>query len=349
MENILIIDDEIQNIQHVAYLLDKFGYAPFALTEPAYLFDMLQNNTFDLILMDFNMPEKNGIVLLKQLKQHPLFKQIPVIMFTGERNKDIHAECFELGAIDFINKPIEEVILKARLESAIKIQRYLHQMKTFVGIVSHDLRAPIDHLSHYCNQLTKKPFLIHSCLDGMTKTAHRAVNLIHNLLDLSAMESGKINMNFRKCHFYTIAKRSLEEVNLLAENKKIKLINHSSIDDPPIKADGARIFQVITNLLTNAIKFTSRSGQVILETKVQKKGLLIQVIDTGEGIAPETIPKLFNKYAKVSTEGTSGEVGTGYGLPLCQEIILEHNSNINVNSQRGKGSNFSFLLSLWEK
>ena len=122
MTNILIVDDEILAAKQVRTYLSNEGYSSTFILKPAVLFQMLGNKTFDLILMDINMPDINGVTLLKELKKHPVYHKIPVIMLTGDTNEQILSTCFEMGAIDYITKPISELILKARINSALMIK-----------------------------------------------------------------------------------------------------------------------------------------------------------------------------------------------------------------------------------
>lgn len=129
MQTILIVDDDSQVTEQLAIVLDSIGYDTQFLLEPAYLLPMLQKKRIDLILLDIHMPGVDGLSLLKELKTHPDYESIPVIMLTGDTDEKILAECFLAGAVDFIHKPVREVVLQARVKSALAIQE---QMKNVV-------------------------------------------------------------------------------------------------------------------------------------------------------------------------------------------------------------------------
>ncbi len=122
MAKILIVDDERPVVEQLRELLSQFGYSSNFITRTNFLFPVLEKDPFDLILMDINMPGTNGVTLLKQLQRHPIYKSIPVIMVTGEVNDQILSECFEAGAVDYVNKPIRELVLKARIKAALSIK-----------------------------------------------------------------------------------------------------------------------------------------------------------------------------------------------------------------------------------
>ena len=128
-----------------------------------------------------------------------------------------------------------------------------------------------------------------------------------------------------------------------AAKKEITLINHS-IQAPPVLVDKNRITQVLDNLIFNAIKFTPRGGKVELRSIQEDEGLKIVVVDTGIGVTNEIKDKLFNKHEKTSTLGTEGETGTGFGLPLAQELIQAHSSKIFIENNADQGSTFYFTI-----
>ncbi len=216
-------------------------------------------------------------------------------------------------------------------------------MSEFVGIVSHDLRNPIGTLHSTCQLLTKYPEDIPTFIPEMVKTSKRALCLVNDLLDLTAMENGKTKITLEPCNFLDIANSAVKEIKFLSDKKDITVHNNVK-DTPNVRVDYHRLFQVLNNLLTNAIKFTHPKGTISINAISKKEGLQIEVIDTGVGISPSLIPELFNKHKKTSTCGTGGEIGTGYGLPLSQEILQTHNSTIKVKSETGKGSTLYFTL-----
>lgn len=127
MANILIVDDDRQVLEHLQQLLLLQGYRVAFIPRGAFLFQRLEKENFDLLLLDINLPGKNGIELLREVKAHPAFSALPVIMITGEDERATLARCFELGANDYIRKPINEIALKARVRTAIFTKRYQEQ------------------------------------------------------------------------------------------------------------------------------------------------------------------------------------------------------------------------------
>lgn len=126
--NILIVDDDRQSIELLAETLSSYGHATSFLVEAQYLFQKLEAHPVDLILMDIHMPAIDGVTLLKQIKKHPVFRRTPVIMVSGQGDEKILSSCFELGAMDFISKPIGKLELRARVKTALEITKYISQL-----------------------------------------------------------------------------------------------------------------------------------------------------------------------------------------------------------------------------
>ncbi len=153
MAKLLIIDDDPQIVQQVRELLTAQGYVSGFITKPEFLFPKLETEAFDLFLMDVNMPGIDGVTLLKKLKAHPDYCQLPVIMLTGETSDQLLAKCFELGAVDFITKPISELILKARVQMALAAKQAKDVLERRVEERTLELRETNEQLNESYSQL----------------------------------------------------------------------------------------------------------------------------------------------------------------------------------------------------
>ncbi len=168
MAHILIVDDDPHIIQQLTVLTHSFGCTPLSTLYPDYLFEILGSEPIDLILLDVHMPGTDGVELLKQLKKHPIYQRIPVIMLTGDTNIKLLAKCFQGGATDFINKPIKEVILQSRVESALKMQEYVKKLEELTLQLQDELK--------------------------LAEKVQRAT--IHSQIDLPFLESGKLYLPY---------------------------------------------------------------------------------------------------------------------------------------------------------
>lgn len=137
MANVLIVDDDKAMLQQIEILIRSFNHSPVTTVFPVHIFDILESESIDLILLDMYMPEIDGLNSLKQLKKHEKYKELPVIMLTSETDEKLMEECFETGAVDFINKPLKEVVIRARLKSVLSNQEYITQLKNVNEEVSN--------------------------------------------------------------------------------------------------------------------------------------------------------------------------------------------------------------------
>ena len=152
--NILVLDDDPHFLENMNDLLGSLGYFCFLLSNSEYLFKRLEAELVDVILLDIHLPNSNGIYLLKQLKAHHGFAHIPVIMLTLDPDKNLLKQCFENGAADFVNKPIDEIILQSRLENVLKVKRYQQELQTSqkrLAIILDSMEEAIVSVNHEQN------------------------------------------------------------------------------------------------------------------------------------------------------------------------------------------------------
>lgn len=218
----------------------------------------------------------------------------------------------------------------------------------FYHILAHDLRSPFNVL------LGISDFLIKST-DGFNKeeiaeylkilnqTAHNTYNLLDDLLIWAKSHSGILSFQPNIFNFSDIC-RDLLEFNREIANRKNITINCLVKDKVEVFTDKSMIKTIMRNLISNAIKYTNTDGEINISAHQHSDYTLISVLDNGVGIAKEIIPTLFDISNKISTEGTKGESGTGFGLVLCKDFVDKHGGKIWVESEVGKGSEFKFTL-----
>ncbi len=175
--------------------------------------------------------------------------------------------------------------------------------------------------------------------------------LTTDLLDLSKIEAGQLVLDKKRSNLHTVVQNVLTNFQYLLKERKIELINKEDLELTTFSFDPLRISQVLNNLLSNAIKFSNPNGKITIATGIYEKDpnfVMISISDTGIGISEEDIPKLFKRFQQV---GSSEKkiAGTGLGLALCKEIVELHQGKIWVESTKGQGSTFLFLLPMQSK
>lgn len=224
----------------------------------------------------------------------------------------------------------------------ISLERELALQKSqFVAHASHELRTPITNLKTRLYLLRKRPETLPEQLPVLEEVAERMKRLVEDLLDRTRLERGLINVRFQPLDLVNLLRRVADLQRPEAEQKGLTLT--FAVDSPPImvSADGERLIQVFTNLVTNAINYTVKGG-ITVSLRVIDGRAHVDIQDSGVGIASEHLPHIFEPFYRV----VSDVAGTGLGLSLVQQIVTLHNGEIQVTSQPGKGSCFTVSLQL---
>jgi signal transduction histidine kinase len=226
----------------------------------------------------------------------------------------------------------------------------LNQQKNqFLGMAAHDLRNPLGVIMGYCTLLKSR---LERTIDAKSVTMLDKINvssgfmlgLINDLLDVSVIESGTVALHLDEVNLNELIQENLVFLVSLAEKKNIKLIFNPKSIIPPIVCDPNKIAQVITNLVTNAIKFSRPGGQVEIDLELSGADIVLTVNDHGVGIAPEAQKNLFQPFIPDPKGGTAGEKSTGLGLSIVQKIVNKHNGKIWLDSKVGEGTKFYVSL-----
>jgi signal transduction histidine kinase len=228
----------------------------------------------------------------------------------------------------------------------------LNQLKNkFLGIAAHDLRSPIGVVKSYTQlflngYLGEVPDDQRAILERMDKGCETMLTLINDLLDVSAIEAGHLELKPRRVDLAAFVRDCHAAHVLLAKAKNIELILDLEPDLPDVTMDPDRINQVMNNLITNAIKYSYSGTVVTLRARREGDEVAISVQDQGQGIPPGEISKLFTDFGRTSVRPTGGEKSIGLGLAIVKRMVEAHRGRIGVESQVGAGSTFTFTLPL---
>lgn len=229
-----------------------------------------------------------------------------------------------------------------------KVMKDSVEKDKFFSIISHDLMNPFNALLGFSNILKdavkeNDQKEIEECSTIVQQSATRISNLLQNLLVWSRMHNGKIQFSPKSARIEELISNTMMVLSPVAQNKQIKL-DWSVDGDITAKLDTNMIGSVLQNLVTNAIKFTEKGGEVRVSAFIEAENLNIEVADTGVGMTDEQIQKLFRLDKTASSRGTDDEVGTGLGLIISKEFVEMHCGKIWVESTLGKGSKFCFRI-----
>ncbi len=223
----------------------------------------------------------------------------------------------------------------------------LDQMKTeFVSTVSHDLRSPLTSILGYA-QMLKSVGTVNDrqgmFVERITRGANQITELINDLLDIGKIEAG-LDMQMLPCDVSALAEDVVQQLQEVASRKRQKLVFHSREKALLVLGNDLRLRQVISNLVGNAIKYTSEGGEIYLKLLLEDSTVLLSVEDNGIGIPSADLPYIFDKFYRVESDETSEIHGTGLGLAICKSVVEKHSGRIWAESTLGNGSVFYVTL-----
>ena len=251
--------------------------------------------------------------------------------------------------MDSLMENIEEFAKNKKIEiESLKSQEQYR--KEFIGNVAHELKTPIFTIQGYISNLLDgamdDKILLDKYLNRTDNSIERLIYIIKDLDLITQLEASTMNLNISSFNLIDLISDIFEQLEIKSKEKNIKLFFDKKYDkEILVKADKARIEQVITNLLVNSINYGSKNGstEVSISDLTEDK-LILRVTDNGDGINQEHLPRLFERFYRVDVSRSRSHGGSGLGLAIVKHIIDAHNENIYINSELGVGSEFSFTL-----
>jgi two-component system phosphate regulon sensor histidine kinase PhoR len=261
-------------------------------------------------------------------------------------NLDTRIDIASADEIGQVAHAVNEMV--DRLKTDIVQLRKLEQVRSqFLGNVSHELRTPIFALQGFLETLLDgaidDPNVNKDFVEKAYSNAMRLNTLLNDLIDISRIESGEMKMSFRYFNVNDFVDSVLVDLESMAGAKDIRLTARYETDvSQQVLGDRDRLVQALSNLIDNAVKYTQRGGTVTVQTRIEGEHVRIEVADTGIGISPEHLPRIFERFYRVDKERSREAGGTGLGLAIVKHIIEAHGGKVEVRSEVGKGSVFSF-------
>ena len=358
MQNtIYVVDDSDAYLAMTELALER-QYRVITMQTAARMFELLKCIRADLILLDVDMPEQGGYDALRLLQSNPAYADIPVIFLTAMGSKENEMEGLELGAVDYIKKPIIAPLLIQRIENQLLIVRKANELKeanlaksSFLANMSHEMRTPLNAVVGLSELILGTKILDSEMKDNIEKihtSGMTLLGIVNDILDLSKIESGKFEINPVEYDTPSLI-NDVVTFNIVRIGKKPITFNLLVDENLPAKVygDDLRVKQVFNNLLSNAFKYTN-VGTVEWRVSSEIEGNNIWFVsiirDSGIGIKPEDIKKLFGNYYQVDMKANRKIEGTGLGLAITKQLVEMMDGTITVESEYGKGTTFTARL-----
>ena len=255
-----------------------------------------------------------------------------------------------LGVTDMVRRVVMNEVGRVTMDRLYDdAQRIIDAREEILRIVAHDLRNPLNTISMATSALLDMPGADagqKGPLRIIRRSGERMNHLIQDLLSVTTIEAGRLSIAPRKLHVNELLHEAQEALEPIAREKSLTLSVDAAADLPPVRADSGRILQVFSNLVGNAVKFTPAGGTITLSARRAAGKVECSVRDTGPGIPPAQIPRLFGKFWQAKRGDGRG---VGLGLAIAKGIVEAHGGTISVESELGKGSVFSFQLPVWDE
>jgi len=296
------------------------------------------------------------IVLGNKISGDPYFEQ-DIDLLSGLssqasiafQNAKLYSEVQDLS--QNLEKKVDEQVKELK-QAYNKLQK-LDKVKTeFMSIISHQLRTPLSIIKGHLSMINEGVYdddgkRKSEILDNVYEANERLIALVNDVLNISRIQSGRVEINKEKVNLVELTRRTTERMMLSADEKGVKLIFHKNEEDlPEIKIDVAKIENVIINLVDNAIKYTNE-GEVVVFVKEEGKHLLIEIKDTGEGMMKGELEKLFDTFSRGDAGKKHWIQGAGLGLYIARQFVEMHDGKVWAESEgEGKGSQFYIKLPL---
>ncbi len=363
VDRILVVDDSPDNCFLIQSLLQEEGYLIDLAENGAEALAQIESCPPDLVLLDAMMPVMDGYEVTRRVRQNTALPFIPILLITAYDQMSV-ARGLDIGADDFIRKPVEFDELLARVRSLLRLKHSVderdeiaRQREDFVSRLTHDLRTPLvaaDRMMGLMLQgaMGEMSDDFQEALDIMVRSNQNLLYLVNTLLEVYRYEAGRKTLHFSPVNLQDLAQDVTDELSPLALEKglPLKLNCDMALDaSPVVRGDRLELRRVLTNLVGNAIKFTD-SGIVELQlsTALSPQGqklvlspsVRLAVKDTGQGIPLEEHSTLFESF----TQGKHKRSGSGLGLHLSRRIVEAHEGSISVLSRVGEGSTFTVTL-----
>lgn len=346
--HILVVDDNEPNrdiltrrLTHAGHTVDQAGGGRQAL-------NLIGQNEYDLILLDVMMPEICGLDVLQEVRKSRTLLELPVIMVTARSESEQVVEAINLGANDYVTKPIDWPVVRARTQAQLQLRKMAQLKDQFLRIASHDLKNPLQCIMGSASILltsmaepgTVVTDELYTCMGMISDQARVMMKIISDFLDFQAMEAGSLKLQFDMINLNEAARFGRDRNRDYADGKDIALRLDLDSSLEATRMDRSRIFQVVDNFVSNAIKFNEKGGEVTIRTRNLGQAALLEVLDNGPGLTEEDMEKLFVKYARLSNKPTGGEKSSGLGLAICKELIEAHGGQIGADNNPEGGAVF---------
>jgi two-component system sensor histidine kinase/response regulator len=364
----LVVDDEPGMREGIRRALDRFefripdvdetfGFEVDTAESGAEAAEKIRSAAPDVLLLDYKLPDTTGLEILERFR--PDLAESVTLMITAYASLDTAVSAIKGGAFDFLAKPFTPDELRKTLSKAAQNLILARQVKKlareqrkvrfqFISVLGHELKAPLNAVEGYLHMIRDRT--LGESLADYDEPLNRSLlrltgmrKIIHDLLDLTRIESGSKRREAAEQDLPAIVKTAVETVLPQAEEKRVTLF----VDAPPafrFRCDAGEIEMILNNLISNAVKYNRDGGRVDVRLSDEDGIARLTVRDNGIGMTREETELLFREFVRIKNEKTRSILGSGLGLAIVKKLALMYGGDVAVESEPDRGSAFTVVL-----
>ncbi len=361
----MVVDDDQRNVRLVESILKANGYRVVSAFDGEEALRLVEAERPDLLLLDVMMPKMSGLELCRRLKSRYETRLLPIVMVTALNSLEDKVQALEMGADDFLSKPINKTELLARVRSILRVKalqdeverqrmtlaatnQQLMKMELFkqslMQMVVHDLKNPLAGVMGNIQLIQLQhaqlsPAKLNEILERTQESGRQLMRMILNILDMGKLEEQKMPVRLEQVALRDLVEENMAEMRGLSARDGVRLENRVGLELPSLVADREILGRILANLLSNAFKHTPRGGLVAVEARQEGEETVLAVSDTGEGIPEDLLPYIFDKYvAGEPADSRRMLYDSGLGLTFCKLAVQRHGGRIWINSRPEQGT-----------
>jgi signal transduction histidine kinase len=362
---IMVVDDDpiIRSLMRATLEVD--GYDIIEAEDGEEAARLYEGRRPDLLIVDVVMPRKDGFALCCELRSRPSSAFVPILMATGLDDIPSITRAYDVGATDFIAKPINWVVLSHRVRYMLRASRDFEELRRnrdaleqakdeaeaasrakteFLANMGHELRTPLNAIIGFASLISDGAFgpiadRYAKYAAAIAESGTHLATIINSILDMAQAEADRLVLVEEEVEIARAVAFSIGTIEEMARRAHIDCLTEIPDDLPQFLGDAAKLRQILINLLSNAVKFTPIGGRVRVSAgREDNDGLALRVEDTGIGMSPEAVPIALTPFGQIDAGLNRKYDGIGLGLPLTKRLVELHGGTLEIDSTPGKGT-----------
>ena len=357
---VLVVDDSKSARQSLTHLLELHCFPVICVGHASEAIELIhQDDAIRMLISDYVMEGMDGLELLKEIRKTHSSERLGVLVVTGKAGSLTSVEFIKAGVDEFLTKPYltEEFIcrvsnLSEKLDLVSNLNEAIDYKNMLLGMAAHDIRSPLSANVSICRLLRRlqdtgcdTPEKTRDLVQLLETSSEKMLNLLDSLLTYASIVGSSVVLDLEVGTLFGLIQQQVKIYRNLALAKDIQL-NLALDMDTSIQCsfDNTRIAQVVTNLISNAIKYSPRQSEVSIKLYSEQHWLVFEVVDLGVGIDNEDAKSLFTPFSQIASTPTEGEDSHGLGLAISKSIVDAHKGQIFYKPNEPTGSCFGFKL-----